>query len=127
MADDTSTTPPTEGPPQLIVVLDALDAERVAAFWSAALRYRRADAAPPYEILVPPEGSHVPAMLVQAVPEARTTKNRMHLDLHVDDPAAEVERLVGLGATRLGEGSLGAIAWTRMADPEGNEFCVAKR
>ena len=116
-----------EGPPGLVMVLDALDAERVATFWVAALRYRRADALPPYEILVPPEGSPVPPMLVQAVPEARAGKNRMHLDLHVDDPAAEVARLVGLGATRLGEGSLGAIAWTRMADPEGNEFCVGRR
>ena len=116
-----------EGPPELIVVLDAVDTEVVAAFWAEALRYRRADPLEPYQILVPPAGHTGAPMLVQGVSEPRTTKNRMHLDLHVSDPVAEIERLVGLGATRLGEGSLGAIAWTRMADPEGNEFCVGRR
>ena len=116
-----------EGPPELIVVLDAVDTEVVAAFWAEALRYRRADPLEPYQILVPPAGHPGAPMLVQGVSEPRTTKNRMHLDLHVSDPEAEIERLVGLGATRLGEGSLGAIAWTRMADPEGNEFCVGRR
>ena len=54
-------------------------------------------------------------------------KNRVHLDLHVgeDRREAEVERLTGLGASRLWDGQQGPHRWVTMADPEGNEFCVA--
>ena len=62
------------------------------------------------------------------VPEGKTTKNRMHLDWSVADREAEVQRLLGLGATRLwdvkekvGEEDM---EWTALADSEGNEFCV---
>ncbi|MCX9193874.1 hypothetical protein C3Y87_21345 [Carbonactinospora thermoautotrophica] len=65
-------------------------------------------------------------VLFQAVPEPKAVKNRVHLDLHVgpDRRAEEVQRLVGLGAKVLHEGNLGG-RWTTLADPEGNEFCVA--
>jgi hypothetical protein len=66
-------------------------------------------------------------VLFQAVPEPKTVKNRVHLDLVVGPEAhdAEVQRLVGLGATVLGvhEGDEGR--WTLLADPEGNEFDVS--
>ncbi len=65
--------------------------------------------------LVPPEGYTGPVFLVQGVPEPKQTKNRMHLDLHVSDPDAEAARLVGLGATRTGGGSLGDITWITIA------------
>lgn len=72
-------------------------------------------------------GGAKPRLLFQQVPEPKTTKNRVHLDLHVPpgEREAEVERLVGLGATRLWDGSQGPFTWVTMADPEGNEFCVA--
>lgn len=65
-------------------------------------------------------------MLFQVVPEAKVVKNRVHLDLHVggERREAEVARLVGLGAKVLWEGTQGG-RWTTLADPEGNEFCVA--
>jgi hypothetical protein len=65
-------------------------------------------------------------ILFQAVPEPKTVKNRVHLDLHVgpDRRDAEVARLTALGARVLWEGEQGG-RWTTMADPEGNEFCVA--
>jgi hypothetical protein len=68
-----------------------------------------------------------PRMLFQAVPEAKTVKNRLHLDVHVgaDQREAEVARLVGLGATELWRESQGPYSWVTLADPEGNEFCVA--
>ena len=68
-----------------------------------------------------------PRMLFQLVPEPKTTKNRMHLDLRVgsDQQEAEVARLVGMGAAELWRGRQGPHAWVTMADPEGNEFCVA--
>lgn len=73
-----------------------------------------------------PEGV-LPRMYFPLVPEPRTVKNRMHLDLRVGDErrAAEVERLVGLGASRLYDGEQGPNTWTTMADPEGNESCVS--
>lgn len=72
-----------------------------------------------------PEGRS-PRLLFQQVPEPKTVKNRMHLDLHVGPQRrdAEVERLIGLGAIRLWEASQGPHSWVTLADPEGNEFCV---
>jgi predicted enzyme related to lactoylglutathione lyase len=54
-------------------------------------------------------------------------KNRVHLDLHVgaDARAATVERLTKEGGTVLWDGQQGGSSWVTMADPEGNEFCVA--
>ncbi len=59
------------------------------------------------------------------VPEGKTVKNRVHLDLHADDPEAEVTRLLGLGASHVHEKKEWGSQWTTLADPEGNEFCVA--
>jgi hypothetical protein len=59
-------------------------------------------------------------------PEPKVAKNRMHLDLMAPDPEAEVARLVDLGATRVADIEQYGYTWTVMADPEGNEFCVAK-
>ncbi|MFI6550214.1 VOC family protein [Streptomyces prunicolor] len=66
-------------------------------------------------------------LLFQRVPEPKTTKNRLHLDLHPgpDHREAEVERLTGLGANVLRRVTEPSGAWVVMTDPEGNEFCVA--
>jgi hypothetical protein len=66
-------------------------------------------------------------VLFQVVPEPKTVKNRVHLDLHVgaERRPEVVERLVALGGTVLWEGQEGPSTWITMADPEGNEFCVA--
>jgi hypothetical protein len=67
-----------------------------------------------------------PRVLFQAVPEAKTVKNRMHLDVRVgaEHREAEVARLIGLGATELWRAAQGPFEWVTLADPEGNEFCV---
>jgi hypothetical protein len=114
-------------PPDVFIVLDAVDVDLIAAFWVEALRYRRVDRLEQYVVLVPLEGNTGAVFLVQGVSEAKRTKNRMHLDLHVADPDAEAERLVGLGATRTGAGTLGEVAWITMTDPEGNEFDIGQR
>jgi hypothetical protein len=61
-------------------------------------------------------------------PEAKTIKNRVHLDptTGADDRAGEIERLLQLGARRVDIGQTGAESWTVLADPEGNEFCVVR-
>lgn len=66
-------------------------------------------------------------ILFQAVPEAKTVKNRVHLDLLVgpENLDAEVERLVGLGASVAGVHDGEEGRWTLLVDPEGNEFDVS--
>ena len=75
-----------------------------------------------------PDGlTRAPRLLFQLVPEEKKTKNRMHLDVRIgaDDVAAAVAKLVARGATFLHEGRQGPHAWSTLADPEGNEFCVS--
>ncbi|MGI5211660.1 VOC family protein [Plantactinospora sp. CA-290183] len=74
-----------------------------------------------------PDGpQRAPRLLFQLVPERKTVKNRMHLDVRVggDDVEAVVGALVARGATRLHDGRQGPYSWVTLADPEGNEFCV---
>ena len=68
-----------------------------------------------------------PRVLFQLVPEPKTVKNRVHLDIHVgaERREAEVARLVDLGATELWRGAQGPFEWATLADPQGNEFCVS--
>ena len=77
----------------------------------------------------PPAGGDVPArrVLFQVTPEKKTVKNRVHLDIRVGDDHRDevVARLTARGATKLWDGTQGPFTWVTMADPEGNEFCVA--
>jgi hypothetical protein len=68
-----------------------------------------------------------PRVLFQRVPEAKTVKNRLHLDVRVgpERREEEVARLLSLGATELWRGAQGPMSWVTLADPQGNEFCVA--
>jgi hypothetical protein len=73
-----------------------------------------------------PENGLRRRVLFQLVPEGKTVKNRVHLDVRVgrDNVAAEVERLTARGATVVHHGRQGPHAWVTLADPQGNEFCV---
>ena len=110
----------------IAVAVDCRDAEVLAAFWCAALgteldrRWRDAHGVE-YVQIGTGDG---PLLLFQPVPEGRPGKNRLHLDLAPESGTqqAEVERLVGLGATRLADEP--EHPWVVLADPEGNEFCV---
>lgn len=66
----------------------------------------------------------VPDLLFIKVPETKTVKNRLHFDVRPEDQTAEIARLEALGARRVSVGQGDGRAWTVMADPEGNEFCV---
>lgn len=76
--------------------------------------------------IVHPDGSGR-RILFQLVPEAKTVKNRLHLDVRVgaDKVEPELERLTGLGARFLHRGRVGPHVWVTVADPEGNEFCLS--
>jgi Glyoxalase-like domain len=78
---------------------------------------------------VPQRGDAGPVMLLQRVQEAKSGKNRMHLDLHPTQPAAFIAELEAIGATRVGDVNrelvdIADASFQVMADPEGNEFCV---
>lgn len=68
-----------------------------------------------------------PRLLFQKVPEPKTVKDRIHLDLQFgpERREREVERIIALGATKLWDGAQGPHEWVTLADPEGNEFCVS--
>lgn len=108
------------------LIVDAADPRKLAEFWIAVLGWQptgRYEGA--VEIAGPPGSG--PAISFEPVPEAKTVKNRLHIDVNpVDcDQDQEVERLIGLGATRVDIGQ-GDQTWVVLADPEGNEFCVLR-
>ncbi|WP_377451687.1 VOC family protein [Rhodococcoides fascians] len=73
-----------------------------------------------------PESPGTPRVLFQAVPESKSVKNRLHLDVRVGDGReAVVTELEGRGAAVLHRGQQGPSTWITMTDPEGNEFCVS--
>ncbi|HEY1633473.1 MAG TPA: VOC family protein [Acidimicrobiales bacterium] len=107
------------------LVLDCADPDKLAEFWAPALGYTNIGAAGNYVLLMPGDPGP-PKLLLQAVPEAKVTKNRVHFDIETPDVESEAARLERLGARRL-EGDARqehGTRWLVMADPEGNEFCV---
>jgi hypothetical protein len=105
--------------------IDCADPAALARFWAEALDYAVQPSDDPTEITVSPKtgtGTHLGFF---KVPEGKTIKNRLHLDLRPADQAAEVERLIGLGAKKVDIGQ-GSQTWVVLADPEGNEFCVLR-
>jgi hypothetical protein len=111
---------------RLDLVLDCADPQALEPFWREALGYRTHFSIESHVVLVPGDGSNASPLVLQQVPEPRVGKNRMHVDLVTADVEGEVERLVGLGATRLHAGvqEFGQLRWVTLADPVGNELCV---
>jgi hypothetical protein len=137
------------------VVFDCADPDRMARFWAEALGYKLQDPPPGFAswedwareqgipeerwndvgAAVDPDGRG-PRLYFQRVPEPKTVKNRVHLDLNISGGPgtplderrervdAEVERLTGLGATRLRAAEELGQYWVVMQDIEGNELCV---
>jgi predicted enzyme related to lactoylglutathione lyase len=106
------------------ISFDAHDAHAAATFWAAALGRTVAAGADSDNAAVDAD-HNVPGSRIgfHRVPEGKTVKNRMHFDLITTDFDAEIDRLTGLGATKLNEINAGAH-WATLADPEGNEFDV---
>jgi predicted enzyme related to lactoylglutathione lyase len=113
------------------MTIDCVDIERMANFWQEVLGYERRLVEEPYIRLFKPRSDRIIYVLIlQTVPEAKTVKHRVHLDLASDDVDVEVERLVSLGATvltaprRIEAETVGGRRVALLADPEGGEFCV---
>ena len=112
------------------LAVDAADPARLARFWAAALGWQVVVEEPDQAVIEPrgydyPDPVALPQVFVK-VPEAKAGKNRVHLDLATESvahQAAEVERLLGLGAVPVDVGQHD-VSWAVLADPEGSEFCV---
>jgi len=110
------------------LVIDVTDLDRAAAFWAALLnlevRRRAAD-----WVDLAPLGSGGPVLSFQLVPEAKTIKNRLHLDIGIDAASggavAAGYRALALGASPASElFAADTSPWQVWRDPEGNEFCL---
>jgi hypothetical protein len=120
----------------ITVTVDCKDAARLAEFWAAVLHYEVTETGNstdglPFVQIGPRDGAAWCPVLFEEVPEASRTdgKNKLHLDIAAEPGrhAAEIERIVGLGAQRADVGQRGDEPWTVLADPEGNEFCLMNR
>jgi catechol 2,3-dioxygenase-like lactoylglutathione lyase family enzyme len=112
------------------ITVDCADARLLGRFWAEVLGWNLYFDDDP-EVLVAPAFPPIagPTMLFIPVPEPRTVKNRLHVDLQPNDRSRddEVERLIGLGATVVEDHRTDAgLGWVWLADPEGNDFCVER-
>jgi hypothetical protein len=120
------------------VVVDCLDVRKQAAWWAEALDWQMVHESDEECVIIPswvdekvmrdtPWERIGPGMVFVSVPEGKSVKNRLHIDLapHTSqDRDAEIARLERLGARRVDVGQSSEVPWTVLADPEGNEFCV---
>jgi catechol 2,3-dioxygenase-like lactoylglutathione lyase family enzyme len=121
------------------LVVDCTDVAAQARWWAQVMDWQIVYEADDEVVIIPgwvdverlseiPWDRQGPGMVFVPVPEGKSVKNRLHIDLapHVDqDRDAEIQRLLGLGATRVDVGQDDdAVTWVVLADPEGNEFCV---
>jgi predicted enzyme related to lactoylglutathione lyase len=116
---------------ELVIVIDCSDLDGAARFWAAVLGYEAtpsgagADGSARYRGLQPESGVGIDVLL-QRVPDVKSQKNRLHLDLRTPDLDVEVRRVLDLGATLLTREPVAEDGWLWhiLADPDGNEFCV---
>jgi catechol 2,3-dioxygenase-like lactoylglutathione lyase family enzyme len=114
------------------ITFDCADPYLLAGFWSQVTGYREDPENPnepddPEGYLAGPDGQ--PGLLFIKVPEPKTVKNRVHLDLVPTDRTRdeEVERLLGIGATLVADHRRSdGMGWVVLADPEGNELCIER-
>lgn len=105
--------------------VDAADPRTLARWWADALGWKvffEDDDGD--EVVITTGDERFPGIVFLRVPEAKMSKNRLHLDVVPDDRDAEVARLIAKGASRVDVGQSGDESWVVLADPEGNEFCV---
>jgi predicted enzyme related to lactoylglutathione lyase len=103
------------------VVFDCKNAAELATFWAGVLK-SKVDADGNQFFATVNKGGEGTALMFIQVPEERAGKNRLHVDLAATDWAAELDRIVGLGAKRVGEFDEYGAHWVTLADPEGNVF-----
>jgi len=108
------------------LVIDCDNPDRLAEFWAQVLDYEVANR-DENSVFIESRDRTGPGLVFLIVPDPKRVKNRLHIDVNpLDrDQAAEVQRLIELGARKIDIGQ-GDVSWVVMADPENNEFCVLK-
>jgi predicted enzyme related to lactoylglutathione lyase len=107
-----------------MITVDTTDPEPLAAWWAEQTGTEVVKRFDDWFVMV--AGAGLPVTLAfQKVPDPTPGKNKMHLDLATADLDAEVERLVAAGATLVGDRGDEHFRWVTLADPQGNQFCVA--
>ncbi len=106
------------------VTFDCADPRGLSAFWAEVTGYHSLAEQDDFAALATPDDRGVRGILFWRVPEPKTAKSRIHVDLATKNPEDEIERLVALGATKVEYREGNGSTWTVMLDPEGNEFCI---
>jgi len=113
------------------LVLNCRDPERLAAFWAEVLGWEVMDRAADGVQIGPATGPYgpQPTIMFNLVSDPTPGKLRLHIDVNATDrdQAAELERLLALGARPADVGQTGAESWHVLQDPEGNEFCLLRQ
>lgn len=107
-----------------MVSIDSTDPVPLARWWAEQLGGNIIQENDRFFVVVS-LGEAAPRLGFQKVGDPTPGKNRIHLDLTADDVEAEVDRLVAAGATRVAEHEMPGFSWVTLADPDGNQFCVA--
>ncbi len=109
------------------IVIDTHDLPGLARFWTQALGWQVLSERE-REIVIGPDVNAPAGICFMPVRDAKTVKNRVHVDLTTSaaDRDQEIVRLLALGARLVDVGQAGEESWTVLADPEGNEFCVVR-
>ena len=105
------------------IMIDCHDPDALMEFWSEIVGIEVAQTYPGYIFGTKLPGNHI-RIAFQQVPEDKTIKNRIHLDLNHPSPEELISKVVELGGSRLTDHEISGFHWTVLADPEGNEFCV---
>lgn len=113
-------------PPRIgSVVVNTVDPDKLAGFWSELLNVGIARRSGPYFIWLEPQHKGGISVAFQKVDSPTNGRRRLHLDMSVDDLEAAVQRAIALGASRVEDHTAGDFSWVVLADPDGNEFCFA--
>ncbi|HEY3059392.1 MAG TPA: VOC family protein [Chloroflexota bacterium] len=111
------------------LVIDCAEPRKLAAFWCDVLGYSISDDSDEDAVEISGGPGVLPTLVFGRVPEGKTVKNRLHIDVNATgaaDQRTELERLLALGARHVDIGQ-GEQTWYVLADPEGNEFCLLRR
>lgn len=109
------------------VTFDCADPLLLAGFWAKALGFEVAGDANSEGAFVGDPTGRTKGLFFQRVPEPKTVKDRIHLDLRpTGSMATEVRRMKELGATEQGRVDVEGSFWTVLLDPEGNELCILR-
>lgn len=116
-------SPPVGKVSSIIIDTTAENLEALVEFWKTVLGLEEKARYPTF-IWLSSVSDGGPALAFQVVPEAKATKNRLHLDVAVDDRDAFASHVEALGGGRVDQHTFGGFTWNVMADPAGNEFCI---